>query len=206
VVAVEGQSAIIDPPPGQVDAWYEALIARYPVVGSRMRCAERITEVRGMKNIGNLYRQPGGSGWALVGDAYHQKDPLDGQGIYDAVFTAKALAAELTAYFAGEQDWETTLQRYDHAARAETYPMYQSTLQRVQASLYDSSPEWLRWAAVNSVGRWLFEDRLIREQMGLMLTRQISPQEMMSMPLVVGALLRGPLRDLSRFLHKQLEP
>lgn len=205
VVAVEGQSAIIDPPPGQVDAWYEALIARYPVVAGRMRCAERVTEVRGMKHIGNLYRQPGGSGWALVGDAYHQKDPLDGQGIYDAVFTAKALAAELTAYFAGEQDWETTLRRYDHAARSETYPMYQSTLQRVQASLYDSSPEWLRWAAANSFGRWLFEDRLIREQMGLMLTRQISPQEMMSMPLVVGALLRGPLRDLSRFLHKQLE-
>jgi hypothetical protein len=58
---------------------------------------------------------------------------------------------------------------------------------------------------VNSVGRWLLEDRLIREQMGLMLTRQIAPQEMMSAPLVVGALLRGPLRDLSRFLDRQLQ-
>ncbi len=205
VVAVEGQSEIIDPPPGQVDAWYEELIARYPITAERMRHAERITDVRGMKNIGNLYRQPGGSGWALVGDAYHQKDPLDGQGIYDAVFTAKALARELAAYFAGEQDWETTLRRYDSAARSETYPMYQSTLQRVQVSLYDSSPEWLKWAAANSFGRWLFEDRLIREQMGLMLTRQIAPRDAMSMPLVVGALLRGPLRDLSRFLDRQLE-
>jgi flavin-dependent dehydrogenase len=205
VVAVEGQSVIIDPAPGRVNAWYDALIARYPAVGSRMRHAERITDVRGMKNVGNLYRQPGGSGWALVGDAYHQKDPLDGQGIYDAVFTAKALAAELTAYFSGAQDWETTLRRYDSTARSETYPMYQSTLQRVQVSLYDSSPEWLKWAAANSFGRWLFEDRLIREQLGLMLTRQISPREVMSTPMVVGALLRGPLRDLSRFLDRQIE-
>jgi flavin-dependent dehydrogenase len=205
VVAVEGQSALIDPPAGKVEAWYLDLLRSYPVIWERLQHAEMITDVRGMKQIGNLYRQPGGSGWALVGDAYHQKDPIDGQGIYDAVFTAKVLAEVVTAYVTGELTWDEALAQYDETARQETYPMYRSTLQRVQTSLYNESPDWFNRLAVTTWGRWLFEDRLMLEQMGLMLTRQIRPSEMMTAPLVVGALLRGPLRDLSQFLQRQID-
>lgn len=202
---VEGQSNIVDPPPGKVDQWYEGMLRRAPAIWERLQNAERVTDVRGMKQIGNMYRQPGGGGWAVTGDAYHQKDPIDGQGIYDAVFTAKALSDEVIAYFEGRQAWDEALANYDAAARSETFPMYQSTLQRVQASLYNSSPEWLNRIARGSFGRWLIEDRLVLEQLGLMLTRQIPADEVMSTPIMVGALLRGPLRDLSRFLDRQLE-
>ncbi|MDZ4767399.1 MAG: NAD(P)/FAD-dependent oxidoreductase [Chloroflexota bacterium] len=204
VVAIEGQSALINPPAGKVDEWYTDFLRRYPIIWERVKAAERITDVRGMKQIGNLYRQPGGSGWALVGDAYHQKDPIDGQGIYDAVFTAKVLASSLIDYVAGRMTWDAALTQYDDAARAETYAMYKSTLARIQNSLYASSPEWITRIATGTIGRWLFEDRLLLEQMGLMLTRQIAPNEVISAPLIVGALMRGPLRDLSKFLERRI--
>lgn len=205
LIAIEGQTELLDPPPGQAEAMYMEMVRKYPAVWRRLEHAERITDVRGMRNIGNLYRQPGGDGWALVGDAYHQKDPLDGQGIYDAVYTAKALANAVNDYLSGRKLWAEALIAYDHEARAETYPMYRSTLDRVRDSLYPSSPEWFTRFATQTWARWIFEDRLVSEQMGLMLTRQIKPREMLSPPIVIGALLRGPLRDLSRFLEKQIE-
>jgi flavin-dependent dehydrogenase len=205
LVAVEGQTTLLDPAPGQAEALYMDMVRRYPAVWRRLEGAERITDVRGMRNIGNLYRQPGGDGWALVGDAYHQKDPLDGQGIYDAVYTAKILAGAVDDYLSGRKLWAQALLDYDRGARAETYPMYRSTLTRVRDSLYPTTPEWVTRFSTQTWARWIFEDRLVSEQLGLMLTRQISPREMMSAPIVIGALLRGPLRDLSHFLGRQIE-
>jgi flavin-dependent dehydrogenase len=205
VVAIEGKSDVVNPPAGKVDEWYIDFLRRYPLIWDRMKDAEQITSVRGMKQIGNLYRQPGGTGWALVGDAYHQKDPIDGQGMYDAVFTAKMLAEATISYFEGDLTWDAALTQYDERARAETYPMYKSTLARIQNSFYAEAPEWVTRIATGTIGRWLFEDRLLLEQMGLMLTRQIAPDQVMSAPLVVGALMRGPLRDLSKYLERQIQ-
>ncbi len=205
LVAVEGKTELLDPAPGQAEAMYMEMVRKFPAVWRRFEHAERITEVRGMRNIGNLYRQPGGDGWGLVGDAYHQKDPLDGQGIYDAVYTAKVLATCIDDYLSGRKLWAQALIDYDRDARAETYPMYRSTLARVHDSFYPSNPEWFTRFSTQTWARWIFEDRLVSEQMGLMLTRQIKPREMLSAPIVIGALLRGPLRDLSRFLDKQIE-
>jgi 2-polyprenyl-6-methoxyphenol hydroxylase-like FAD-dependent oxidoreductase len=205
LIAVEGQTELLDPAPGQAEAMYMEMVRKFPAVWRRLEHAERITDVRGMRNIGNLYRQPGGDGWGLVGDAYHQKDPLDGQGIYDAVYTAKVLAAAVDDYLSGRKLWAQALLDYDREARAETHPMYRSTLDRVRDSFYPTNPEWFTRFSTQTWARWIFEDRLVSEQMGLMLTRQIKPSEMMSPPVIIGALLRGPLRDLSRFLDKQIQ-
>ncbi len=199
VIAIEGQSELIDPPAGQVETYYLSLIKRHPVLWTLVKDAEQVTTVRGMKRIGNLYRAPGGAGWALVGDAYHQKDPIDGQGIFDAVYTAKLLAEAITAHLHGDLTWTAALKQYDDAARAETYPMYQSTLDRVRASLYTPTPEWGK-----VIARWLLQDPLVQEKMGLMITRQISADQVTNIPLMVGALARGPLRDLSQFLERRL--
>src|SRR6476620_9594296 len=96
----------------------------HPGIWRRLAQAHPIGEVRGMRDIGNLYRQASGPGWALVGDALHQKDPLDGQGIYDAVFTAKALGQALAAWQHGAVSWEAALAQYEAAVQAETFPMY----------------------------------------------------------------------------------
>lgn len=200
VIAVEGQSTLIDPPAGQADLFYEALIKRHPRLAALIQTAERVTPVRGMKRVGNLYRAPGGAGWALVGDAYHQKDPIDGQGIFDAVYTAKLLAESIIAYKRGEITWAAAMKRYDDAARAETYPMYISTMERVRTSLYTKTPAWGK-----VVARWMLQDTVMQEKMGLMLTRQIRADQAATVPLMLGAIMRGPLRDLSQFLERQLD-
>jgi flavin-dependent dehydrogenase len=66
------------------DSYMEALQS-IPDVWARLKDAKRVTPVVGVKGIRNGIRQPVGEGWALVGDAFHYKDPLDGQGIYDAM-------------------------------------------------------------------------------------------------------------------------
>ncbi|NDJ60512.1 MAG: FAD-dependent monooxygenase [Chloroflexi bacterium] len=203
LIAVEGQAQLLEPPPGQAEAFYLGLVNAYPPIRARIHDAERVTTVRGMRKIGNLYRQPGGAGWALVGDAYHQKDPLDGQGIFDAVFTAKVLAEAIDAWKCGEATWDDALAWYDRVARAETHPVYMSTLRRVQDNFYRSAPPWFNKLAVRTWGRWLMEDRLVQEQLGQILTRQLKPNEALSTPIMLGAMLRGPLRDLSDFLDKE---
>jgi flavin-dependent dehydrogenase len=203
-VAIEGRADLLEPPAGKIEPYYLDLLRRNTVLWSRLRRAERVTEVRGMRKVGNLYRSPGGAGWALVGDAYHQKDPIDGQGIYDAVYTAKLLAQAIADWRAGDRSWAQALAWYDAAARAETFPMYRSTLERVRASLYSSSPEWLNGTAGRTIARWILQDRVCQEQIGMLLTRQVPADRVMSAPVVLGALLRGPLRDLSDLLDRQL--
>jgi flavin-dependent dehydrogenase len=204
VVAIEGRADALEFEGGQSEAFYKSLIMAQAPLSRRLQGATLASDVRGMRKVGNLYRQPGGQGWALVGDAYHQKDPLDGQGIYDAVFTAKKLSEAILRWHAGEQTWEDALLQYNVEARAETYPMYQSTLNRVQGSFYSNMPPWLVKVGSQTFVRWLMEDRLVQEQMGMMITRQVKPNQVMGAPTVVGALLRGPLRDLSKRLDEEI--
>ncbi|NJO83250.1 MAG: hypothetical protein HC828_10805 [Blastochloris sp.] len=199
-IAIEGQSELLEAPPGGMDAFYEGMVYKHVPVTRRLAHAERVTPVKGMKRIGNLYRQAGGPGWALVGDAYHQKDPIDGQGIYDAIFTAKVLAQTVVAWKHGEVSWEQAVAQYDHHAREETFAQYHATLSRVRASIYTNTPTWIR-----PLARYILEDSLCQERLGLMLTRQVDPNNPISAPILIGALLRGPLRDLSRALDRQLE-
>lgn len=204
-VGIEGRTELLEPEPGQTTEFYLDMLRRCEPLWQRVRQGEMITDVRGIRKIGNFYRQPGGQGWALVGDAYHQKDPLDGQGVYDAVYTAKLLSQAIIDYRGGQKTWEQALVWYDTTAREETFPMYQSTLERVRTSLYSTTPEWFSKIANRTFFRWLIEDPLCQDQMGRVLTRQLPADQMMSPPIVVGAMLRGPLRDLSRFLDRQIQ-
>src|SRR5690606_12999162 len=75
-----------------VETSYMEALQSIPEVWARLKDARRVTPVVGVKGIKNGIRQPVGPGWALVGDAFHYKDPLDGQGIYDAFLSAKYLS------------------------------------------------------------------------------------------------------------------
>jgi flavin-dependent dehydrogenase len=203
-ICIEGRADLLEAGGGKTQDFYRAILARFPSLEARIADAEQITPVKGMKRVGNLYRQPGGAGWALVGDAYHQKDPADGQGIYDAVLTAKLLAEAIDSTLSGRKAWDDALIDYDNAARAETYPMYLSTMQRIQASFYVDTPEWLTKLLSKTVARWVMEDPLAMESLGRVVTRQVKPRDGMPVSVAVGALVRGPLRDFSQFLQTRV--
>ena len=71
--------------PEDAQAYYLEGLRRYPAMWRRLANATQVSKLSGMKRIGNLFRQAGGPGWVLVGDAFHQKDFIDAQGIYDAL-------------------------------------------------------------------------------------------------------------------------
>ncbi|HET9223893.1 MAG TPA: NAD(P)/FAD-dependent oxidoreductase [Roseiflexaceae bacterium] len=197
-VAVGGRAALFEGQERPAER-YTRLLREQPQVWRRLAHAEQTSEVRGMRNIGNLYREAGGPGWALTGDALHQKDPLDGQGIYDAVFTAKALAEAIGAWKRGSASWEQALESYNAAVRAETYPMYQITLERVRLELYTPRPDW----AYKTWIRWVSTDAEYRRRFGLLLARAIDPARWFPPTAFLGALARGALGDLGRLLSRR---
>lgn len=192
VVVIEGRSDVIQPNGQNATDFYTRFLQQHPRFWERLQHAERITPVHGMKRVSNHYRQVGGVGWALVGDAVHQKDPLDGQGIYDALFTAKALSAAIIAWHNGEKSWHEALQRYEQALYAETYAMYVATLQRVEREIYTRRPSWF----MGGPARWLYADDDYRQHWARLFVRDIPPHEWFT-PRVIGmATLRGMLKTL----------
>jgi flavin-dependent dehydrogenase len=193
-VIVEGRADRFENQPDSGEALYLRMLREQPEVWARVQGGERVTSVRGMKRIGNLYRQPGGAGWALTGDAMVQQDPLDGQGIYNAVFTAKSLAWAIREWRAGRMAWDEALEWYDDTVMARTYSMYRQMLDRVQSSLYTQLPE----ETARIVAQWALDDPTLKAVMGRFITRQI-PAEVMRVltpALLVNTVVRGGLRQL----------
>src|SRR5207247_5693381 len=83
---------------------FEERMRADPRVAPQLVRAERIAPVRGRGDLVNFLRVPAGRGWALVGDAGQHKDPIFGQGIGDAVRSAKLLATHLRAGLGGDLD------------------------------------------------------------------------------------------------------
>ncbi|MFS0724723.1 NAD(P)/FAD-dependent oxidoreductase [Paenibacillus sp. 1P07SE] len=78
----------------------------------RLGTARLSGQVRGLLGYTNDWHQGMGEGWALVGDALSFKDPAVGQGMPDAMYSAKLLVEVLNEY-AGR--WEVNWQRMAEA-------------------------------------------------------------------------------------------
>lgn len=197
-VAMEGRSALFSPQPGQVDTFYINMLRRHPLIWRRLVNAKRIGQVHGMRNIGNLYRTAGGAGWALAGDALHQKDPLDGQGIYDALFTAKALSKEIIAAKINGKSWVQALADYDTAVRNETYLMYKETLEQVKQTIYSNIPPFL-------YGLFGMDDEINRRY-ALLTVRALPPKNWLPATTLLRAVARGAIENMGYFLKNKPHP
>jgi flavin-dependent dehydrogenase len=206
VVCMEGRSDVLDPESGELETFYMDKLQRSKALWQRLEHAERVTTIRGMRNIGNLYRQAGGAGWALVGDAFHQKDPLDGQGIYDALYMGKVLALAMKRWWNGDLTWAQMLDAYEQVVRSKTYPMYRTLQGRVKNSFYSTValpiPNWV----VGKAGEWVAQDGGMSQLFGLMLTRQIPPDmiSLFAAPVALNAMARGGLREARQEVEKRI--
>lgn len=193
-VVFQGRSDRFQPQPGKVEEYYREGLRRHPLVWRRLANATQVSPIRGIKHIDNLYRQAGGPGWALVGDAFHQKDFIDAQGIYDALLGAQLLAAALGDWKRGALTWEQAVARYEREATEATRPMFMATLDRVKREIYSEMPAW----AAKTALRWMMTDREYQRRFSMLVSRQIDPAAWAPPRVLLGALARGAAADVRR--------
>lgn len=178
---------------GDVQSYYLDVLNSFPAVQRRIAGARQLRSLVGMRKIGNRYRQHGGPGWVLVGDALHHKDPIDTQGIYDALIESKRLAGLLVPYNQGVLSWDEVLASYREAVRQETLEMFRRTTKAVKSLYFDIPTVVLRTAM-----RWLMCDPAYRRQSVQFLARAASPSGWLTAGLIFGAIGRGIKQDLER--------
>ena len=106
-----------------------------------MRGAKREAPFAGAP-VPNFFRKPYGPGWALVGDAGYNKDPITAQGINDAFPDAERCAAALDQAFSGARPFDAAMGDYQRARDEHALPMYEFTCQL--ATLEPPPPEMQR--------------------------------------------------------------
>ncbi len=111
-----------------------------PEFAERIRAARRETRIVGT-TVPNYFRQPYGPGWALVGDAGYNKDPITAQGISDAFRDAELCATALDHALSGSRPFGESMSGYQAARDQHVLPMYEFT---TQLATLQPPPEELR--------------------------------------------------------------
>ena len=84
-----------------VEASFDAHVARCEPLAEVLAGARRVARPRGVASYSGWFRESAGPGWVLVGDAGHFKDPSPGQGISDALRQAERLASVIRGAWDG---------------------------------------------------------------------------------------------------------
>ena len=121
------------------EANYLATIDLAPMIGERVQAGRRVEHIRAMSDVPNLFRRPYGPGWALVGDAGYHKDPINAQGISDALGHAELLAEAVDDGLAGRRPLAEALAGYEQQRNEAVRPMYEFNCQ--SATLDPPPPE-----------------------------------------------------------------
>ncbi len=110
-----------------IDGHVSRALAHAPKFGARVRAGRREETWYGTAGVPGVFRKPYGRGWALVGDASYNRDPITAQGISDAFIDAEMLTTVLTAWLSGEGTFEALLAAHESARNERVRPMYEFT-------------------------------------------------------------------------------
>jgi flavin-dependent dehydrogenase len=121
-----------------IEANYRRTFDLAPEFAARVRGATREERFEGGA-VRNFFRTPFGPGWALVGDAAYNKDPITAQGISDAFRDAELCAAGVHEWLAEGRPFAHTMAGYQAARDATALPIYEFTTQ--MATLEAPPPE-----------------------------------------------------------------
>ena len=198
MVVAQGRSDRYLAQTGTPQEVYNRLLQARPLVQRRLRDATQVSPLSGIKHMGNKFRQAYGPGWVLVGDAYHQKDSLDAQGIYDALLGAKLLAGALVDWQNG-QAWEAALAGYESRVWAALKPMFDATMERVKREIYNVPPP----VVARTVLRYVLTHPAYARRFASVVTRKLAPDALLPPQVLLklaaeGALRRGRQRLLRR--------
>ena len=94
---------------------------------ARVREGRREEKWYGTAGVPGYFRKPYGEGWALVGDASYNRDPITAQGISDAFVDAGMLAASVAAGLSGRRPLEALLAEHEIARNDRVRAMYDFT-------------------------------------------------------------------------------
>jgi len=111
-----------------VEANYLKTLELSPEFASRVRGATREARFAG-GSFPNFFRKPYGRGWALIGDAGYNKDPITAQGISDAFSDAELCAAAVDETFCGVRSFEEAMSDFQRTRDLHAMPIYEFTTQ-----------------------------------------------------------------------------
>lgn len=109
-----------------VEGNFLATLELAPDFATRVRAAQREDRFHGGA-VPNFFREPFGPGWALVGDAGYNKDPITAQGISDAFRDAEACSEALHAWLSGASPFDAAMGAYQGRRDAAVMPLYEFT-------------------------------------------------------------------------------
>ncbi len=89
--------------------------------------------------VPGFFRTPFGPGWALVGDAGYNKDPITAQGISDAFSDAERCSIAIHAWLTGASTYDVAMASWQQARDNGAMPIYEFTSQL--ATLEPPPPE-----------------------------------------------------------------
>jgi 2-polyprenyl-6-methoxyphenol hydroxylase-like FAD-dependent oxidoreductase len=98
-----------------------------PDFAARVRAGRREEKWHGTGGVPGYFRKPYGRGWALVGDASYNRDPITAQGMSDAFMDASMLTEALAAGLTGRGDLDELLAAHELARNERVRPMYEFT-------------------------------------------------------------------------------
>jgi 2-polyprenyl-6-methoxyphenol hydroxylase-like FAD-dependent oxidoreductase len=126
-LVIAGQPAAeLDAYKKDIEGTYLSILALVPEFAERLSGAKREARFAGGA-IPGFFRKPYGAGWALVGDAGYNKDPITAQGILDAFRDAERCAIALDEAFSGARPFDEAMGDYQRDRDAHALPMFEFT-------------------------------------------------------------------------------
>jgi 2-polyprenyl-6-methoxyphenol hydroxylase-like FAD-dependent oxidoreductase len=109
-----------------IEGTYLRTLELVPAFAERVGAAQREARFVGTP-VASYFRVPFGPGWALVGDAGYERDPVTAWGISDAFRDAELCACGLDAWLSGSTPFDEAMARYQQARDEASLPTFELT-------------------------------------------------------------------------------
>jgi 2-polyprenyl-6-methoxyphenol hydroxylase-like FAD-dependent oxidoreductase len=110
-----------------VEAHVWRALERAPDFGARVRAGRREERWYGTAGVPGYFRKPYGKGWALVGDAGYNRDPITAQGMSDALIDAESLVDTLSSALSGDATFDEVMAAHETARNERVQAMFEFT-------------------------------------------------------------------------------